>query len=195
MAGDRRFRRTGRATRAGEQGDSNFSLHEFRGWEQATEAQVAVLELEAVRTFLQPIRDQWGRIDPSSWLRWSSGVLRTGAHADPGTVDFVPAGAPIPQVFQWIQGQGLPYGTLIDERDHIHRTRPGAQGAYQKAYVEGAEGSYASANAGAGFPGGAGAWGQPIELPGLSVSVAGPSTRWGAWIAVAALLLALGRRG
>jgi hypothetical protein len=195
MAEDRRFRRSGAPTAGGDRGDSNFSLHEFPGWEQATEAQIKILELEAVRPFLQPIRDRWGRIDPSSWLRWRSGERRTGSHADPGTVDFVPALATIPEVFQWIRAMGLPYGKLIDERDHIHRTRPGVQGATQEAYVEYAEGSYASTDPEAGFPGGAGAWGQPIELPGLSVSVAGRRTGWVAWLAVAALLLALGRRG
>ena len=194
MARDRRFRRAGPTTAPGEQGDSNFSLHEFPGWENATEAQVGILELEAVRSFLQPVRDRWGVIRPSSWMRWRDGRPRTGAHADPGTVDFVPAAASIPVVFQWIRSSGLPYGKLIDERDHIHRTRPGTQGATQEAYVEYAEGSYASADVvEAGFPDGAGTWGRPVELPGLSVSVAGPSRAW-AWVAIGGLLLALGRR-
>jgi len=193
VARERRFRRSGAVTKPGEWGDSNFRLSEFPGWEKATEAEVKILELEAVRNFLQPVRDKWGIIRPSSWLRWSDGRLRTGAHADPATVDFVPGQASIPDVFQWARSSGLPFGKLIDERDHIHRTRPGVQGAQQQAYVEYVEGSYAPAN-GAGFPGGAGAWGSPIELPGLSVAVAGTRSPWIAWLAVAALLLAVGRR-
>ena len=178
----------------------NFWLREFSGWETATALQLQRLE-ELVRTLLQPIRNRWGRIVPTSWVRWHDGRPRTGDHADGGTVDFVPLDAGLEEVWEWTR-LNLPaaYGVLIleppetslnGETGHIHATRPGLRGRQGDAYVEVEEGVYADAGPGVGFPDGSGLYGDPIELPGLRVSVAGPG-RW-AWLMAGALLLALAR--
>lgn len=86
----------------------DFWLHEFPGWWEASERDVARLE-ETVARVLQPIRTAFGvAVRPTSWMRWSSGELRTGAHAHGGTVDFVVDRGETPEVFEWGAQQLIP---------------------------------------------------------------------------------------
>lgn len=95
----------------------DFWLHEFPGWERATERQVARLE-ETVARVLQPIRTTFDvAVFPSSWLWWSSGDPRTGAHAadgdaTAGTVDFVVDAGLTTDVFEWGSQHLTPSGYI-----------------------------------------------------------------------------------
>ena len=106
----------------------SIRLSSFPGWELATAADALKARWTALN-ILQPTIDRWGPIRLTSWRRWSRDNwrdLRTGDHADGGTVDFVPRRASVPRVWNWM-GANLrgKYGSLINERDHIHVTRPG----------------------------------------------------------------------
>lgn len=97
-------------------------------WQRATADDLPALRWTA-ENILQPTVDRWGPLYLTSWRYWrSSGCIdaRTGDHADAGTVDFVPASASVEDVWRWM-GANLKgrYGSLIEERDHIHVTRPG----------------------------------------------------------------------
>lgn len=168
----------------------NFWLHEFPCWELATEADVSELA-RTVRNVLQPARERWGRIVPTSWSWWKSGCTpRTGAHGHPGSVDFVPLDTPVPTVHRWAaKALAGSYGEIIDERDHIHVTAPGigAPLSAPQVLVEPSEGVYVSVDPDAGFPGGWGSFGRPFELEGLTVSVPGRSP-W-VWALAGGLLL------
>ena len=105
------------------------------------------------RNILQPIINRWGPVTITSWRWWvRSGCVeeRTGDHEDPGTIDFVPMRARVSDVHNWMGAQlvepnGRPlYGSLIDERDHIHLTRPGVGTALDvpEFLVEPVEGEY-----------------------------------------------------
>ena len=164
----------------------NFQLHEFPGWEIASEPDVERLQ-QTVDLVLQPARDQWGPIRPTSWIYWSGGSPRTGAHADPGTVDFVPLMAGIEQVFAWVGRSIVPLGyigRLINERDHIHM-QPRLPGMEVQVLREPTEGVYVDASD--VLPPG---WTAPVGIPGVEVTVAalgGPGA-WG-WLVGLALLL------
>lgn len=104
-----------------------FRLSSFPCWQRATAPDVVVMRWVAQRV-LQPTANRWGRLTITSWTAWARTdctEARTGDHADPGTVDFVPRLAPIEDVWRWM-GANLKgrYGSLIFERDHIHYTRP-----------------------------------------------------------------------
>lgn len=135
----------------------HFWLHEFPVWWLATPYQVAELRGQLTR-FWEPLRAHTGRLIPTSWLWWSSGIRRANAHTHPGTVDMVPltahqrfqqadeqiragnltgAGAYqrageslVSDAHRWAADhlRGM-YGELIDERDHLHATAPGIGGA------------------------------------------------------------------
>jgi len=108
---------------------SKFWLHEFPCWQGATPEEVEKLR-ETVTRVLQPIRNKFGKVTPTSWMWWSSGCTpRTGAHAGGGTVDFVTPDADLWEVFQWGATYLLPSGYIgrwIYEPDtpqqgeHIH---------------------------------------------------------------------------
>lgn len=90
----------------------NFWLHEFPCWEEATEEEVARLQ-ETVARVLQPIRDRWGRIVPTSWIWWrDSCTRRSGAHDYGGTVDFVALDADLREVWEWGRQYLLPAGYI-----------------------------------------------------------------------------------
>lgn len=168
-----------------------FWLHEFPGAQAATEDQVQRLRW-TVENILVPTRRRWGRLRITSWLVLPGGraELGGGGHADAGTVDFVPLDAPLPSVHRWM-GHELRgrYGELIDERSHIHVTRPGVGGTGE-LLVEWAEGRYAAVDPAIPFPGGTGAPGDPYQLEELAVSVA-RTPPWLAWgILAGAVLLA-----
>lgn len=169
----------------------NFTLGEFRGWETATVQQVEQLR-ELVTNVLQPIRDSFGRkVLPSSWIRWSSGQPRTGAHATGGAVDFVVDGVPSAVVFWRAYTLQLPVGEFIDERDHLHATNPGIGGTGQWL-IEPVEGEYTTP--GAITPGDP--WRPPTpwyELPGIDVEVS-RFPAWLGWAALGALLLLVADR-
>lgn len=190
---------------------SYFWLHEFPCYWKATEEQADVLELQA-RTLLDPLRRRFGRITPTSWLYWSDCRPRTGAHSDPGTVDFVATGliedrggaprkawadqTPAEREITkqshydvvWWAGQYLPasqFGQIIDERSHVHLTRPGVGGRTGQNPVgevlrEPEEGRFVYLFEGSG---GTGTGNTPVfTIPGIDVVVAGPGTRALSWL-------------
>ena len=166
----------------------NFTLGEFSGWMQASRAQVENLR-ELVATVLQPIRDPFGPVLPTSWIRWSSGAPRTGAHSTGGAADFIVPGVPSAVVFWWAYTQQLPVGEFIDERDHLHATLPGI-GGRGEWLIEPTEGEYVTP--GAVTPGDP--WRPPsgwYELPGIDVTVPRFPV-WMGWAALVALLLLVG---
>lgn len=118
----------------------NFDLEEFPCWERSTPAERAGLE-ELARTVLQPVRDRWGPVVPTSWGWWRNGCApRTGDHAA-GAVDFVPLHATTRQVARWM-GENLHgrFGKVLDEHDHIHVTPPGVGGG--RVYTLGPDGGW-----------------------------------------------------
>jgi hypothetical protein len=187
----------------------DFWLREFSGWQDATELEVGRLH-ETVARVLQPVRDRWGPVIPTSWLRWSDGSRRTGAHGVGGTVDFVTPSSPMRDVWEWGRVEILPAGYVGrwiyeptfpgEQREHIHvAPRDDMAAAYGRfdvgAYEETSPGVYVLVGgpgpSGGGGGGGSGAYGDPYVLPGLTATV---GHRW--WpLALAALILALaGRR-
>lgn len=87
----------------------DFWLHEFTGWQAASEDQVAQLE-ETVARVLQPVRSHLGvPVRPTSWLRWSDGTPRTGAHAY-GALDFVADDDRTREAFDWLHVHVVPTG-------------------------------------------------------------------------------------
>lgn len=115
---------------------SNFRLSEFEGWDVASTRQLDNLEA-LVTGLLQPARDVFGYVDPSSWLR-SAAEDPSGAHRTGAAVDFVPLEAPIPVVHRWMAEQlAGGFGELIDEGDHIHVTLPGVGGHGEVLYMVG----------------------------------------------------------
>lgn len=154
-------------------------LSDFPCWWIATPGQVAEAEATA-RRVVDPAWAQFGPLVVTSWMWWQDGCRpRTGAHSDPGTLDLVPLRAPVGQVARWIAA-ALPasYGTIIDERDHIHVTRPGFQGRTGYALYEPEEGVYVPMTWGDGAA--------PLPVPGVGVTV----SRWGPFALPALLVLA-----
>lgn len=111
----------------------DFWLHEFPGWEKA-DADAADAAAETVALVLQPIRSAMGvPVRVSSWMWWSTGEGRTGAHSHPGTVDFVVDGGRTFEAFEWAAGALVPagyIGRLIYEPD-----RSEAEGVPQGEHV------------------------------------------------------------
>lgn len=108
----------------------NFSLDEFQRVSNRpiTEADLPALQ-QLVNQVLQPARRVWGPIRITSYIRTGDNAIgRGGSHVDGGAVDFVPVNASINDVFSWI-AINLPtaFGRVINERDHIHITRPGPE--------------------------------------------------------------------
>lgn len=111
----------------------HFWLHEFPGWELATDADVAHLE-RTVAMVLDPVRDAFGPVYPSSWTTWSDGTPRSGAHSHPGTVDFVVAGDRTRAAWEWGADYLVPLGYVgrwiyeperdpdagVPQGEHIH---------------------------------------------------------------------------
>lgn len=167
----------------------NFWLHEFPCWERATEAEVARLT-QTVALVLQPARNRWGALRPSSWRYWSDGCIpRTGAHEDPGTVDVVPLAASVEDVFAWIARAIVPLGyvgRLINERDHVH-VQPRTPGMEVQVLREPTEGHYVSAPD--VLPEG---WSSPVPIPGIDVAIAslGGAGWWGLVIGIGLLMAA-----
>lgn len=198
----------------------NFWLHEFPCYREASERQVDALE-ETVARVLQPARDRWGRIRPTSWLWWSSGCTpRDGAHdpggPHPGTVDFVALDADTREVWEWGRHNILPAGYVgrwiyePEFRDaegrkiqgeHVHAAPRAAMIPLGHAEIQALEETepdvYVFADwspdqtPDGGLPSGRGTYGDPIELPGLTAS-AGRS--WWGWILAGALAGAALRR-
>ncbi len=128
----------------------SLRLSSFPCWEKATAADAVKMRWLAVNV-LQPVIDRWGPVTLTSWKWWfNSGCksARTGDHGDAGTVDFVPTGASIEDVWRWM-GANLRgrWGSLIHERDHIHVTRwgVGTKTGADEFLREPVEGQYASA--------------------------------------------------
>lgn len=176
---------------------SNFTLGEFPCYEKATPADVEKLRA-TVANVLQPVRDRWGPVVPTSWKWWRNGcTLRTGAHSGGGTVDFITPGASLRTVFDWGVSNLVPLGFLgrwiyepatASQGEHIHAAAradmvevfgdPNAM-----AYVETGPGEYAPVGAPGPTWGGAGS---PIEIPGIEVTVAAVPP-WAAWILLGVL--------
>lgn len=130
----------------------SLRLSDWPCWQKANPRDVVWMEWTA-RNILQPTIDRWGPVAISSWRWWRrSGCVeaRTGDHADPATLDFVPQRARISDVHNWmgshlVEASGRPlYGSLIYERDHIHVTRAGVgtRPGETEFLVEPVEGEY-----------------------------------------------------
>lgn len=164
----------------------NFWLREFPGWQHYTEPEVLALQ-ETVQRVLQPVRDTFGSTVPTSGIFWSSGERRTGAHGvSGGTVDFIVPGVELLEVFDWGRTMLFPAGYLgrwiyepdfrnddgeLIQREHLHAaTRSDMRAAFGKndigAFIEEEPDRYVRA-AGDAW----GAYGDPIQLPGLDVVV------------------------
>ncbi len=90
----------------------NFWLHEFPGFEKATEQDVAAAA-ETVARVLQPIRTEYNvPVRVTSWMWWSDGRARTGAHSQPGTVDFVVDDGQTFRAFDWANTYLVPAGYI-----------------------------------------------------------------------------------
>ena len=136
----------------------NFTLAEFAS---ASDVQLtAPLELRAqyfASNILQPARSQFGwPLKITSFVRSSD---TSSAHVDGSAVDFQPCRAcPNPPdatefarrleiLFTWLaQHKASEFGTLIHERNHLHVTRPGAQGRTGVVLREPTEGEYVLAD-------------------------------------------------
>lgn len=170
----------------------DFWLHEFSGWEGASESQVARLR-ETVARVLQPLRNRYGTVIPTSWLTWSSGARRAGSHAQGGTVDFVIPGADLFDVFQWGTTYLLPSGYIgrwiyepertalegAPQGEHIHVAPRQDMIAYNgdstiQALEETDEGRYVLHSE---YYDGLGTELDPYQLPGV-VARAGASPWW-----------------
>lgn len=104
----------------------NFTLAEFAA---ASHRPLTDADLPALTYFanqiLQPIRRVWGPLRITSFIR-PEDVGK--AHESGGAVDFVPVDADLETVFQWIAvNQPAVFGRVIQERTHIHITRPGPE--------------------------------------------------------------------
>lgn len=171
---------TGRELGAAHRLGPNFRLGEFSGWAASSGAQVENLR-RLVTTVLQPIRDRFGPVRPTSWIRYNSRAHETG-----GAADFVVDGVPTPVVFWWALGQQLPIGEFIDERNHIHATIPGV-GGVGEWLIEPTEGEYVTP--GDVSPGDPWRPSTPwYELPGIDVEVP-RFPPWMGYVALGALLL------
>lgn len=160
----------------------NFWLHEFPGWQLATDADVERLRVSVARV-LQPARARFGRLRPTSWMRWSNGELRTGAHAHGGTLDFVALDAPTRDVFEWGAEVLIPSGYIGRwiyepevpgvQGEHIHMAPVDAMveqfgDSRIQVLEEVSPGRYELWFETWGTPG------APIALPGLEVTGAAP---------------------
>lgn len=111
----------------------NFWLHEFTGWQNATEEQVRRLQ-ETVSRVLQPIRSEFGtEVVPTSWIQWSSGAMRTGSHAHGGAVDFVLPNNQTREAFEWGARYLVPAGYI--GRWIYEPARSAAEGTRQGEHV------------------------------------------------------------
>lgn len=148
----------------------NFTLAEFQAVSNRpiTEADIPTLQY-LVNQILQPLRRVWGPIRVTSYIRTGDiAAGRGGAHVNGGAVDFVPVNATIDEVFTWA-AINLPsvFGRIINERDHIHVTRPGGENwaGYGVVLYEPTEGNYVLATVAA--PALASVFGLPTLALGL----------------------------
>lgn len=130
----------------------SFRLSSAPCWERATAADALAFRWTAIN-ILQPTADRWGPLAITSWTHWTRDNCRdprTGDHEDGGTLDFVPRRASVGDVWRWM-GANLRgrYGSLINERDHIHVTRPGigVKPGQSEFLHEPTEGVYVAASA------------------------------------------------
>ena len=167
----------------------DFTLEEMPCWRHASPADVARLRVTAERV-LQRVRDRWGSVVVSSWKWWRDGcLLRTGAHAAGGTVDFITPNADLTDVFAW--------GLTQPWRDYIGRwiyepAIPGHQGEHihmapiadmqqqfakadSAAYVQTGIGQYTPVPGWGGHTGGPE---DPIEVEGVTVTVGRALPAW-----------------
>ena len=178
----------------------NFELAEFPCYQQATEAQVAALQ-ETVARVLQPARDRWGPIVPTSWMWWSDGCRpRSGPHGvSGGTVDFVALESDTRDVWEWGKQYLLPSGYIgrwiyepargpdadQPQGEHIHVAPVDDMVAVAgdrriQALEETTEGNYRLALELPPW----GTEGDPVELPGFTVTAGGG---WLPWVLLAAV--------
>lgn len=133
---------------------TDLRLSSWPCWKHATKRDVVWMEWTA-RNVLQPVINRWGPITITSWRYWfRSGCeeARTGDHEHPATVDFVPTRARVSDVHRWmgayiVHADGRPlFGSLIDERDHVHVTAAGVgtRTGETEFLVEPTEGTYSA---------------------------------------------------
>ncbi|KKM75385.1 hypothetical protein LCGC14_1390750 [marine sediment metagenome] len=187
----------------------NFTLEEMPCYERAGPTDVARIRTTAERV-LQPVRDRWGLTRVSSWKWWRSGCTpRSGSHAHGGTVDFTVPGADLRAVFDWGLKALMPLGYIgrwiyepelrgpageVLQGAHIHMapvadmvSAYGPSRGDSAAYVEGPQNVYTPVP---GWGGASGAYGDPIELEGLTVTVS-RSVPWWAKLFAAGIVFGL----
>lgn len=180
-------------------GARNFRWGEFSGWDKATP-----LELERLRRLvveiLQPVRDHFGRpviISAGGWLYSRWGWRRGRAHGLGAAGDFNVQGVAPYDVWEWIGlnlgGPPARFGEAIEERTHVHVTLPGfgGNGEFLREPTEGTYVAYDPRDP--SRPLGSAFEGVPVDVPGLSVVVAGGPT-WLWWGIFGGLLILRFRR-
>lgn len=111
----------------------DFWLHEFPGFERASESDVSAVA-ETVARVLQPVRYAMGvPVRVSSWMWWSDGTPREGAHSQPGTVDFVVDDGRTREGFEWATSNLVPAGYI--GRLIYEPARSAAEGTPQGEHV------------------------------------------------------------
>lgn len=107
----------------------DFTLQEFQAVSDRplTSAQITKARTHA-QTILQPVRDHFGPVDLTSFVRHYNDVS-SQPHANGDAVDFVARNATTAQVNEFIATRlGGRFGEVIDERDHNHVTLYGVGG-------------------------------------------------------------------
>jgi len=107
----------------------NFWLRWVPCWWLATPADVAKLQ-ETTARVLQPLREVFGPVSVSSWMRWSDGcTIRSGSHGQGGTVDAVVSGGKTFEAWEWGNTHLMPSGYIgrwiyepatSTQREHLH---------------------------------------------------------------------------
>lgn len=116
----------------------DFWLHEFSGWEHASDEQAARLEELAARV-LQPLRTAFGvPVYPSSWIAWSDGTPRTGVHAHGGAVDVVVSQGLTRDAWAWGREHLIPSGYVGRWIYEPQRGAPDPQGEHLHVASRGA---------------------------------------------------------
>ncbi len=170
----------------------NFWLREFPGWERATDLNVAKAQ-ETVARVLQPIRNQFGAVQVSSWIWWSDGSRRTGSHGQGGTVDFYVGAGLTEEAWKWGNTHLMPAGYIgrwiyepqtPNQGEHIHMA-PRAD--MVKAFGDGRIQSLRKLPSGDTFvfqEWAEGTYGNPYQLPGF-VATARAGIPW--WLSLGVL--------
>ena len=120
-------------------------LHDLPCWHKATPADVERVR-PLIHKAIEPAVEALGAVRITSWGWWASRECtpRMSAGHRAGAIDFVPEQVSVSRFFDWmrVNEKTRPWGKLINERDHIHMTPRGAQGAFGEVWEEIAPGRF-----------------------------------------------------